>query len=120
MLSSYSDPISVSTYEPTSVAQIIYPVLRAVGVSENDPKITIPFCLSAVNDARKYTQGKLYGIRHAWNQEFEYPIKCLAGTNYVDLPDNIDVGNYASIKLCWGNTVGITPSVEVEFYFENF
>jgi hypothetical protein len=89
-LSDLSTPISVSTYEPTSVAQIIYPVLRAMGVSENDPKITIPFCLSAVNDARKYTQGKLYGIRHAWNQEFEYPIKCLAGTNYVDLPDNID------------------------------
>ena len=90
LLSSYSDPISVSTYEPTSVAQVIYPVLRAMGVSENDNKITTEFCISAVNDARKYTKAKLFGIRQAWNQEFEYPIKILAGTNYVDLPADID------------------------------
>ncbi len=89
-LSSYSDPISVDSYEATSVAQIIYPVLRAMGVSENDPKINTTFLLSAVDDARKYVKGKLYGIRHAWNQEFEYPIKILAGTNYIDLPDDID------------------------------
>ena len=89
-LSSYSDPISVSTYDEKSVAKIIYPVLKAMGVSENDPKVTIDFCISAVDDARKYTEAKLYGIRHAWQQEFEYPIKCLAGTNYVPLPTNID------------------------------
>lgn len=89
-LSDYSDPISVDTYEAEAVAQIIYPVLRAMGVSENDPKINITFCLSAVNDARKYTKGKLFGIRQAWNQEFEYPIKVLSGSNYVDLPDDID------------------------------
>ena len=89
-LSSYSDPISVDSYEPTSVAEIIYPVLRAMGVSENDPKINITFCLSAIDDARKFTAGKLYGIRHAWNQEFEYPIQVLAGSNFVDLPDDID------------------------------
>jgi hypothetical protein len=89
-VSSFSDPISVSTYDPNSVAQIIYPVLRAMGVSENDPKINIEFCISAVNDARKYTKAKLFGIRQAWNQEFEYPIKCLAGTNYVGLPADID------------------------------
>lgn len=88
--STASDPISVDTYESTSVAEVIYPVLRAMGVSENDPKINITFCISAVNDARKYVKGKLYGIRHAWNQEFEYPIKVLSGSNYVDLPDNID------------------------------
>ena len=43
-LSDYSDPISVSTYLPTSVAQIIYPVLKAMGVSENDSKINTEFC----------------------------------------------------------------------------
>lgn len=89
-LSDYSDPISVDTYDPTSVAEIIYPVLRAMGVSENDPKINITFCISAIDDARKYTAGKLYGIRHAWSQEFEFPIKVLSGSNYVDLPDDID------------------------------
>ncbi len=89
-LSDYSDPISVDTYDEKSVANIIYPVLRAMGVSENDPKINITFCLSAVDDARKFTQGKLYGIRQDWQEQFEYPIKVLAGSNYVDLPDDID------------------------------
>lgn len=88
--STASDPISVDTYEPTSVAEIIYPVRRAMGISEDDTKITMTFCISAVDDARKYTAGKLFGIRHAWAQKFEYPIKVLAGSNYVDLPDDID------------------------------
>lgn len=90
LLSDYSDPISVSSYPDNSVATVIYPVLKAMGVSVDDPKITSEFCISAIDDARKYTQGKLYGIRHAWQQEFEYPIKMLAGTNCVDLPDDID------------------------------
>ena len=89
-LSDFSSEISVELYPANSVATIIYPVLKAMGVSENDPKINVDFLLSAVDDARKYTEGKLYGIRHAWNQQFEYPIKILAGSNYVDLPDDID------------------------------
>ena len=89
-LSDYSDPISVSTYLSNSVAQIIYPVLKAMGVSENDSKINTDFCLSAVNDARKYVAAKLYGIRQAWQQKFEFPIQILAGTNYVNLPSDIE------------------------------
>lgn len=90
LLSDYSDPISVTAYPVNSVASVIFPVLKAMGVSENDPKITVEFLLSAVDDARKYTSSKLYGIRHAWQQQFEYPIKILAGSNYVDLPADID------------------------------
>lgn len=90
LTSDVSDPINVTAYPVNSVANIIFPVLKAMGVSENDPKITVEFCLSAVDDARKYTEAKLYGIRHAWQQVFEYPIKLLAGTNSVALPENID------------------------------
>lgn len=90
ILSEFSDPISVSTYDAKSVAEVIYPVLRAMGVSENDPKITATFCISAINDARKYVKAKLFGIRQDWNEEFEFPVKVLAGSNYVDLPDDID------------------------------
>lgn len=89
-VSSFSSPISVASYPDNAVAQVIFPVLKSMGVSENDPKITVDFCLSAIDDARKYVDSKLYGIRHAWRQKFEYPIKILAGTNYVDLPDDID------------------------------
>lgn len=89
-LSEYSDAISVDTYDANSVAEIIYPVLRAMGISENDPKINTTFCISAINDARKYVKAKLFGIRQDWNEEFEFPIKVLAGDISVALPDNID------------------------------
>lgn len=90
LLSDYSTEISVSAYPASSPASLIFPVLKAMGVAEDDNRITVPFCLSAINDARKFTSAKLYGIRHAWQQEFEYPIKMLAGNNYVDLPTDID------------------------------
>jgi len=90
LLSDASTVISVDAYPTNSVANVIYPVLEAMGVSEEDTKITIPFCLSAIDDARKFTHAKLYGIRHAWQQEFEYPIQMLAGNNFVALPDNVD------------------------------
>lgn len=89
-LSEYSTAISVSSYPTNSVASLIYPVLKAMGVKEDDNRITADFCISAINDARKFTAAKLYGIRHAWQQEFEYPIKMLAGNNYVALPTDID------------------------------
>jgi len=111
LLSSYSTAISVSAYPTNSVASIIFPVLKAMGISEEDTKITIPFCLSAVNDARKFTASKLYGIRHAWQQEFEYPIKLLAGNNYVDLPTDIDFIETDQSVLAARFTIGnvLTP-----------
>jgi len=88
-LSMSSSPISVLTYPTNSVGNITNSVLKAMGVGENDTRINSDFCISAMNDARKYTEGKLYGIRHAWRSEFEYPMKILAGSNFVNLPDDI-------------------------------
>lgn len=91
LLSGFSDPISVTAYPENSVmSAIVAPVLSAMGVSPNDPRINADFLVKAVNDARRYTQGKLYGIRQDWQEEFEFPIKLLAGTNYVNLPEDID------------------------------
>lgn len=89
-LSGFSLPISVLTYPENSVAAICYSVTSAMGVSENDPKINATFLLKSMEDARKFTQMKLYGVRHAWLEEFEHPMKVLAGNNSIDLPDNID------------------------------
>lgn len=90
-LSDFSDPISVLAYPENSVAfSVINPVLSAMGVSRNDPKINTDFLLSAVDDARRFMDNKLFGIRHAWRENFEFPIKLLAGTNFVYLPDDID------------------------------
>ncbi len=90
LLSSFSTEISVDAYPENSVASMIYPVLDAMGVSREDKRITIPFCISAINDARKFVTAKLYGVRHAWQQEFEHPIQVLAGSNYVTLPTDVD------------------------------
>lgn len=92
-VSELSDPISVETYPVNSVADIILPVLKAMGIGENDPKITLPFCLSSVDDARKFVQSRFSGFRFAWREEFEFPIKVLAGNNFVELPDDIDFTN---------------------------
>lgn len=89
-VSDLSNPINVATYPENSVASVIFPVLKAMGISQDDPKITTEFCLGAIDDARKYVQGKLYGIRHAWTQNFNHQIRLLAGTNFVYLPDDID------------------------------
>lgn len=89
-LSDASTPMSVSAYPTNSAAKVIFPVLKAMGISDDDKRITTEFCLSAIDDARKFTEAKLYGIRHAWQQEFEHPIQVLAGSNFVDLPSNID------------------------------
>lgn len=89
-VSSFSDPISVLAYPENSVAEIAYSVVSSMGISENDPKINATFLIKSIDDARKFAQMKLYGIRHAWLEEFEHPVKVLAGSNYVELPSNID------------------------------
>ncbi len=88
--SSYSDPVSVLSYPEDSVGSLIAPVLGAMGVNANDPKITTPFCIDALDDARKYVKMKLYGTRHAWLARFEVPVKVLAGSNFVLLPEDVD------------------------------
>jgi hypothetical protein len=90
LFSGYSSPVSVLSYPVDSVGNLIMPVLLAMGISENDPKITVPFCISAINDARKYVKASQFGIRHAWLENFEFPIQVLAGSNFVYLPDDID------------------------------
>ena len=89
-LSPLSEPVSVLTYPKDSAGQIISSVLKAIGVAENDPKINTQFCISSLNDAREYVRMKLFGIRHAWLAKFEFPIKVLAGSNFVLLPTDID------------------------------
>jgi len=111
VFSDTTDAISVLAYPENSVAQIIYPVLKAMGINENDPKINTTFLLSAVDDARKYTEGKLYGIRHSWNQVFEHPMKILAGTNCIALPSDVDFSDndrsVLAVRFMIGNV--LTP-----------
>lgn len=90
LLSSLSDPISVLTYLPTSAGALFKSVLNLTGVKENDKSITANFLIEALDDGRQYVESKLYGIRQPWRQVFEFPVKVLAGSNYINLPDDID------------------------------
>jgi len=89
-VSTLSDPISTSTDSPESAQAIIDSVRSSFGVSPTDKNITTEFLISSLNDAREYVNMELYGIRMDWQQEFEYPIRLLAGNNYVNLPDIIE------------------------------
>lgn len=89
-VSSFSDPISVESYPENSAGSLIDSVLKAMGISPNDSRINTDFCISAINDGRKYVKDKLYGIRHPWRSEFEYRMKVLAGSNFVELPDDVE------------------------------
>lgn len=89
-VSDFSDPISVLAYPPNSAGKMFASITKLFGISENDKIITPDFLLTALNDARQYTKSELSGIRHAWQQVFEFPIKVLAGSNYILLPDNIE------------------------------
>lgn len=85
-----SEPQNVNAYPANSVASLIIPVLTAMGISPDDPKITTAFCISAINDARLFMEANLYGIRQPWQEVFEFPTKLYAGTNFIPLPANID------------------------------
>jgi len=89
-VSTLSDPFSVSSYDSESVGAMSRAVKLAMGIRESDLKVDDSFILSAMQDARNIVQTNLFGIRMPWLSEFEYPIKMLAGRNYVDLPSNID------------------------------
>jgi len=88
--SDYSGPISVLSYPLTSPGYMFESVRALFGIKENDTQITSQFLLTALNDGRSFMQSKLYGIRQPWQQEFNKPIKVLAGSNYINLPDDID------------------------------
>lgn len=90
LLSPYSLPLAVSSLSQFSAGYLLMSVAKSMGISENDTAINPDFLLSSLNDARNYTQSKLYGIRMAWREEFEYRIQMLAGRNYVELPSDID------------------------------
>lgn len=111
LYSDYSDPVNVLEYPENSVADIAFSVTRAMGVSETDPKITSDFLIGSIDDARKYVKTLLNGTRFAWQQKFEHPIQLLAGTNYVELPADVEFSDtdqsLLAVRFMIGNV--LTP-----------
>lgn len=88
----YSQKVSPSTsaLEPTPLA-MIDSLRELLGISANDSTMTLKFFLEAINEARDITHTDYgNGRMKEWLSNFEYPIKMLAGQNFVDLPTDID------------------------------
>lgn len=92
--SNYSLPVSsaVGTVDNTA-GYLISSVKRTLGIDGKDPRLTNQFFIDALNEGRQIVENELAmssGKMREWRAVFEYPIKMLAGTNYVTLPTNID------------------------------
>lgn len=88
--SDYSPVVSPSTLDPRSCGYMFEELKTLTGVSENDTAITTDFLLKALNEGREYFDNLTHGYHWDWREHFEFPIKLLAGTNFVTLPSNID------------------------------
>jgi hypothetical protein len=91
--SAFSLPISVLTYPEYSAGKMFQSIKTLFGIQDNDKQINTEFLLTALNDARRAMQQKLFGIRQDWQAKFGHQIKVLAGRNYIDLPDDVDFKN---------------------------
>lgn len=79
--------VSQNDLGPTTVGNMIVAVRKAVGNTE----LKDDFFVSALNDARRIADTSFgYGRLNEWRHCFEYPIQMLAGTNFVNLPANMD------------------------------
>lgn len=79
--------VSQNDLGPTTAASLILSVRKAVGNTD----LPDDFFISAINDARRIIDTNYgFGRMNEWRQVFEYPIQMLAGTNFVELPANID------------------------------
>lgn len=91
LFSDYSDPISSSAVVSGTAGYLINSLKKTLGIDGTDSAITDDFLLESLNEARRILDREyMTGLMKEWRQVFEYPIKLLAGCNYVTLPTNID------------------------------
>jgi hypothetical protein len=90
LFSDYSYSNSPSSYVSGSVGYMFSSMRDTLGLND-DPTITDSFLLSALNDARRIADREIgTGKMKEWRQVFEYPVKMLAGANYIPLPTDMD------------------------------
>lgn len=79
--------VSQGDYGPTTAGNLISSVRKSVG----NTGLTDDFFIDALNTARRIVDTAFgFGNANEWRQNFNYPIQMLAGTNYVNLPSDID------------------------------
>lgn len=90
LVSDYSPVVSPTTNDPRSISEMFDSVRTTMGISSNDTLITTEFLLAAFQDGREYVDNVANGVHWDWRTKFDFPIKLLAGTNFINLPDDID------------------------------
>lgn len=87
----FATATSSSSVSSTTAANLINSVRSTLGIPNNDKDLTDEWFISALNDARRiYDTDFTFGRNQEWRQEFNYPIKMKAGTNFINLPSDID------------------------------
>lgn len=82
---------SASSVTSDTAKYLIDSVKSTLGIDSNDSELNDNFFLSALNDARRiYDTDFTFGRNNEWRQEFNYPIKMKAGSNFINLPTDID------------------------------
>ncbi len=97
-VSDYTTPSSASNYDSNSVGASFDQIKKMFGISDADPVITTDFLLSALNEARNFTNDMMANYKQSWREVFEYPVQLIVGRNYIELPENYDY-QYTNCKL---------------------
>lgn len=111
LTSAYSAVVSPATFDPRSVAAMFSRVTTTMGISPNDTIITTDFLLAALNEGRQYVDNNAAGYHWDFREKFNFPIQLLAGTNFINLPSDIDFTqtNRAILALRYPRTGYLTP-----------
>lgn len=88
--SGFSSTIQAQTPAYNSAQALINEVIEETGVSTSDTIITQQFLFEQVNTARRLFDNLTHGYQWDWREKFNVPFKVLSGTNFINLPDDID------------------------------
>lgn len=87
----FATATSSSSIETNTAGNLISSVKNTLGIPNDDKDLTDQWFISALNDARRiYDTDFTFGRNQEWRQEFNFPIKMKAGTNFINLPSDID------------------------------
>lgn len=89
-VSGYSEIVTPSSNDQRSLVSMFDSIRTTMGIDPDDTMITSNFLVECTQDGREYIDNIAHGIHWDWREIFDYPIKLLAGTNYVNLPPDID------------------------------
>lgn len=105
----FATATSTTSLSSDTAGALIESVKKTLGIPADDKDLTTQWFISALNDARRiYDTDFTFGRNEEWRQEFNFPIKMKAGTNFVNLPADIDFSetNRSMLRLRLSRSIG--------------